>query len=419
MHFRAGPLRGEIQVPGDKSISHRALILGALSPQGISIENLNAGRDVRATITALSALGAQIEESGTQAFVRAASFHDPSDPLDCMNSGSTTRMLMGICSGANLRAQFTGDASLSRRPMEPVAAQLRAFGARIATNGGKLPLTVAGTNDPQTRRFILVNASAQIKTALLLAATFGATPIEIFGDRHSRDHTERLLAYFRADIDFDGKSIRLRAMPTDFKSVAVAGDFSAAAFFIVAALTTPGSRLTIRDVGVNPTRTGLLDALNQMGGNIELENLRERCGEPVADIRVEHRPLRGIVVGPELVIRAIDEVPALAVAAAFATGQTKISGIGELRTKESDRVAAIQRMLHAVGTTVEPLPNGISIIGGRPIADGSIIETQHDHRTAMSVAALAAGAGGLGIDSSAGMDVSFPDFLSVLQKVQT
>ncbi|MEO6912859.1 MAG: bifunctional prephenate dehydrogenase/3-phosphoshikimate 1-carboxyvinyltransferase, partial [Candidatus Baltobacteraceae bacterium] len=275
MNFRAGRLHGEISVPGDKSISHRALILSALSQHPIGVDNLNTGRDVRATVEALREIGAQIETSGGRVTVRGNTFHDPRNPLDCMNSGSTIRMLMGVCSGANLHAAFEGDESLSRRPMEPVAAQLRAFGARIDTTDGHLPLTLQGTGDPQTRRFILVSASAQIKTALLLAAVFGATPIEIFADKHSRDHTERLLTYFGADIAFDGKTIALRSMPNDFKRVRVAGDFSAAAFFIVAAAVTPGSALILREVGVNSTRTGLLDALIQMGASIRIEHQRE------------------------------------------------------------------------------------------------------------------------------------------------
>lgn len=418
MNFRAGRLRGEISVPGDKSISHRALILGALSEHPIDLANLNTGRDLRATIEALQAIGAQIDESGDLVSVCGKGFHDPVAALDCMNSGSTTRMLMGVCSGANLRAAFSGDESLSRRPMEPVAAQLRAFGAQIDTTDGHLPLRLRGTSQPQTRRFILVSASAQIKTALLLAAVFGRTPIEILADRYSRDHTERLLKYFGADITFDGKTIGLRSMPDNFQQVRIAGDLSAAAFFIVAAAITPGSALTVREVGVNPTRTGLLDALTQMGANIQLEHRRELCGEPVADIRVEYSQLRGISVGPELVIRAIDEIPILAVAAAFAVGKTEITGVRELRTKESDRVAAIERMLQAVGIAVETLPNGISITGGTPAANGAMIETHHDHRTAMSAAALAAAAGSLAIDSSASIEVSFPQFLDVLQKAQ-
>jgi 3-phosphoshikimate 1-carboxyvinyltransferase len=343
---------------------------------------------------------------------------DPAETLDCMNSGSTARMMLGVCAGANLRATFDGDASLRKRPMEPVSAQLRAFGAQIETADGLLPTTIAGTASPQTRRFILVSASAQIKSALLFAGVFGNVALATAGDKGSRDHTERLLRYFGADIAFDRANVELRSGPTAFEPVDVAGDFSAAAFFMVAASVAPGSHLTIEDVGVNPSRTGLLDALLQMGASISLENQRERCGEPVADVVVRHAHLHGTQIGAELALRAIDEIPVLSVAAAFARGETRITGIRELRTKESDRVAAIERMLAAVAVEVEHLPNGIAIAGGAPVAGGALIETHHDHRTAMSVAALAAGAGPLAIDSEASIDVSFPDFTQTLARAQ-
>jgi 3-phosphoshikimate 1-carboxyvinyltransferase len=398
--FRQGRLRGRITVPGDKSISHRALILGSLSPHPIQVRNLNPGRDVHATKLALERI-------------------NTADALiDCMNSGSTARMMMGVVTGANLRATFDGDDSLRRRPMEPVAAHLRAYGARIETNDGLLPVTVQGTDRPQTRRFILVKPSAQIKTALLLAATFGNTPITIFGDRGSRDHTERLLHYFGAGIVFDRSKIELHSMPSKFGDVDVPGDFSAAAFFIVAATVSPGSALTIAGVGVNPTRTGLLDALRQMGANIRLENERERCGEPIADVVVESASLRGIPVGAEVALRAIDEIPVLAVAAAFAQGETRITGVRELRAKESDRIAAIERLLRAAGIGVEMLPDGFVIAGGTPRTNGTVVETQGDHRTAMAAAALAAGAGTLTIDEGSSVAVSFPEFHATLEVAQ-
>ena len=404
--FDRGALHGRLSVPGDKSISHRALILAAKSPQPIAIRNLNPGRDVAATAQALAAIGAP----GT--------LHDPAEAIDCMNSGSTARMFMGVCAGAGLRATLTGDASLTRRPMEPVAAQLRAFGARIETTDGHLPALVEGAREFQTRRFILISPSAQIKSALLFASVFSGTPIEILGDRGSRDHTERLLRYFEAGIDADRSHIALRAMPHAFKDVDVVGDFSAAAFFIVAATVAAGSSIVIENVGVNPTRTGLLDALLQMGASIRLMNEREQCGEPVADIAVEAAPLTGISIGADVALRAIDEILVLAVAAAFARGETRITGVRELRTKESDRVAAIERLLSAAGIEVETLPNGIAIRGGAPSCSGTTVETHGDHRTAMSAAVLAAGAGRLAIDDAESIDVSFPDFAGILRTAQ-
>jgi 3-phosphoshikimate 1-carboxyvinyltransferase len=263
-----------------------------------------------------------------------------------------------------------------------------------------------------------VTPSAQIKTALLLASLFAETPIAISGDKGSRDHTERLLRYFGADISFDRSAIEVRSMPTEFRDVDIPGDFSAAAFFIVAATVTPGSAIKIADTGVNPTRTGLLDALVQMGARIRLENTRERCGEPVADILVESAPLRAISVHADLALRAIDEIVVLAVAAAFAQGETRITGVADLRNKESDRLAAIIRLMDAAAVAVEVLPNGIAISGGTPRCDGAIVETHGDHRTAMAAAALAAGAGALRIDDESSIDVSFPDFLRTLREAQ-
>lgn len=418
-YFDAAPLRGRIRVPGDKSISHRALMLAARSDRDVEVRNLNPGRDVAATAQALRDLGARMERYGSTVRVYGGStLRDPDGIIDCMNSGSTARMVMGICTGADLRARFDGDESLRRRPMEPVAAHLRAFGARIETTNGTLPALVQGTSHPETRRFILVSPSAQIKTSLLLAGVYGSIPMAILGDKGSRDHTERLLRFFGAGISFDRSSIELRSMPHEFRDIDVVGDFSAAAFFIVAATVAPGSSIVIEDVGVNPTRTGLRDALVQMGAKIRYEREREVCGEPVADIVVESAPLRGIAVSPDLALRAIDEILVLAVAAAFAEGETRITGVRELRTKESDRVAAIERLLNGAGIQVESLPNGIAIHGGTPRADGAIVATHGDHRTAMAAAALAAGAGPVAIDDGSSIDVSFPDFTETLRKAQ-
>lgn len=417
--FHAGPLRGTVEVPGDKSISHRALILGAYGTTPMRITNLNPGRDVRATLEALIALGARVTGDTTGMTISGGKLREPVAPLDCMNSGSTARMMLGVCAGANVRARFDGDVSLRKRPMEPVAAQLRAFGSKIETNDGKMPMEIFGTPQIETRRFILITASAQIKSALLLAGVFSGTPISINGDRGSRDHTERLLKHLGAGIEWNERTIELHAPPSGTADVDVAGDFSSAAFFIAAATVTPGSDLTIRSVGVNPTRTGLLEALVRMGAEIELRNEREQGGEPVADIVVRHAKLRGINIDPDTALRAIDEIPLLSVAAAFAQGNTKITGIKELRTKESDRVAAIERLLAAAGIEVETLPNGIEIKGATPRGNGAVVETHHDHRTAMAAAVLAAGAGDVAIDSDESIDVSFPGFLTTLQNVQS
>ncbi len=416
--FASGPLRGTLSVPGDKSISHRALILGAYDAAPIEVRNLNPGRDVRATMEALIALGARVDGTHGTLRVQGGALREPMGPLDCMNSGSTARMMLGVCAGADIPVTLDGDESLRRRPMEPGAAQLRAFGAKIDTNDGRLPVRLYGTPQIETRRFILLSPSAQVKSALLLAGVFAKTAIEIHGDKQSRDHTERLLRYLGADITWDGSHVTLRSGPTRRAPIDVAGDFSAASFFLVAATVAAKSACEIRDVGVNPTRTGLLDALLAMGADIELCNEREVAGEPVADIVVRAAPLRGITVGPDIALRAIDEIPLLAVAAAFAEGDTKITGVRDLRTKESDRVAAIERLMAAVGIALEVSANGLVIHGGTPRGEGAVVETHDDHRIAMATAVLAAGAGPLAIDSDASIDVSFPAFLDTLRSVQ-
>ena len=416
--FAAGALRGTLEVPGDKSISHRALMVAAASATPIAIRNLNQGRDVRATLESLIALGAEVDGAGSSLRVRAVQLREPVATIDCMNSGSTARMMLGVCAGANLRASFDGDDSLRRRPMEPVSAQLRAFGARIDTNDGRMPVQLHGTPEIQTQRFILLTPSAQIKSALLFAGLYAKQPIEIHNDKGSRDHTERLLRYLGADIAWNGSHVSLRSGITRHDPIEVAGDVSAASFFIVAATVSPGSEVTIRNVGVNPTRTGLIDALRSMGADIVFANAREVAGEPVADVVVKHATLRAASIGADVALRAIDEVILLAVAAAFANGRSKIVGVRELRTKESDRIAAIERLLGSVGIAIETEPNAITIEGGVPRGTGAVVETHHDHRTAMAAATLAAGAGPVGIDSDASIDVSFPNFLETLQSVQ-
>jgi 3-phosphoshikimate 1-carboxyvinyltransferase len=416
--FHPGPLRGRIRVPGDKSISHRALIAGARCAEPLRISHLNQGRDVRATTEALAALGARIKADGDEVVVHAEALRPPAGILNCMNSGSTARMLLGACSGANLPARFDGDASLRRRSMEPVAAQLRAFGAKIETTDGCLPMTLMGTPALETRRFILLAPSAQVKSALLFAGLFAGVAVRIDGDRGSRDHTERLLRYLGAEIDWSSRTVALTATALHSPPVEVPGDISSAAFFITAAALTPGSDVLIEDVGVNPTRTGLIDALRAMGAAIEVRNARTRCGEPVGDVTVAFRPLSATRIGADLALRAIDEIPLLAIAAAFAAGTTSIAGVADLRTKESDRVAGIQRLLGAVGITAVVDRSGLSIAGGEPKSPAGSVETRDDHRIAMAAAVLASVAGPLSIDSDASLDVSFPGFVGALERLR-
>lgn len=416
--FVPGRLRGEVGVPGDKSISHRALIAGTRCSEPLQIANINPGLDVAATRKALVALGVRIEERDDQTVVHRGQFLSPAGTLDCANSGSTARMLLGACAGAGITAVFDGDASLRGRPMEPVAAQLRAFGARIETTDGRLPMRLLGTPRVETRHFILLAPSAQVKSALLFAALYCGAGVRVDGDRGSRDHTERLLSFLGADIQWNESSAVLGAAALRGGALNVPGDFSSAAFFITAAAITPGSSLVVLNTGVNPTRTGLLEALAQMGASIELLNPRTQCGEPIADIAVEYRPLEAAAVGADVALRAIDEIPLLAVAAAFARGTTTVAGVGALRTKESDRVAAIERLLSSVGVGITAERHGLAIAGGAPAAGSGTIETRHDHRIVMAAAVLACAAGPLSVDDDASMDVSFPGFTSALERLK-
>lgn len=417
--FASDPLRGEVRVPGDKSISHRAVIAAACCERRVEIHNLNPGRDVEATVTAMTALGIPIAPTETGVTVEPAAIRAPRAPLDCMNSGSTARMLLGVCAGASVPARFDGDHSLRQRPMEPVAAQLRAFGARIETTRGRLPAALLGRGEVETQRFILLAPSAQVKSALLFAAAFAGVPVAVGGDRGSRDHTERLLHFLGAAVRWDGRNVDFRPAPLRADRLTVPGDLSAAAFFIAGAAIVPGSTLLVRDVGVNPTRTGLLDALALMGAQIELRNRRDLCGEPIADVAVEHAPLRGADIGPDLALRALDEIPLLAIAGAFASGPTRVAGVGALRTKESDRVAAIERLLAAVGIAVTVRGNDLLIAGGRPASvPNARVETHDDHRIAMAASILARAAGPIRIDDGESAAVSFPGFADALERLR-
>lgn len=414
--FDSGPVRGELEVPGDKSISHRALIAGAAAVTSSRISGLNAGRDVRATRDALGALGAVIGTEAHVATVEPAALRSPGTVLDCMNSGSTARMVLGVCAGAKLSARFDGDGSLRRRPMEPVAAQLRAFGARIETTQGRLPLEIRGTPEVQTRHFILLAPSAQVKSALLFAALFARVAVQIDGDRGSRDHTERMIGHLGGEIEWDGATVRLGARPLHGGLIEVPGDFSSAAFFITAATVTPASSVVVRNVGVNPARIGLIEGLRAMGAAIELHRPRVRSGEPVADIAAQYRPLRGCRIDSGMALRAIDEIPLLAVASAFADGVTTVDGVADLRTKESNRLAAIERLCESVGVACANEGRRLVISGGSPRSRGGIVAADGDHRVAMAAAVLAGAAGALSVDSTDAIEVSYPGFLEAWRR---
>jgi len=421
-----GELRGTVSVPGDKSISHRALMLAALAVGRSRIDGLSEGTDVAATAAAMRAMGARIGRAADGAVevdgVGVGGLLQPQTPLDMGNSGTSARLLTGLAATHAIAATFTGDASLSRRPMERVAAQLRRTGADIMTApGGTLPLTVRGLSPalPLTTRMEV--ASAQLKSALLLAGLNTPGVTRVIEPVPTRDHSERMLKLFGAEIAAEGGEIVLRGeadlVPQELR---IPGDPSAAAFLAVAALIVPGSLVRIARVGANEHRTGLFEVLREMGADIAFENRRELSGEPVADLVVRHSALRGMEVPPDRIPAMIDEFPIFFVAAAFAEGTSHARGLGELRVKESDRLAAMAAGLRAIGVEVEDSEDGLAIrgSGGEPLAGGVPVATRFDHRIAMSfaVAGLHARAP-VTLDDFAPVRTSFPGFEDVLRSL--
>ena len=417
-------------MPGDKSISHRALMLGALAVGETKVTGLLEGGDVRATAAALRAMGADIERTGESAWsihgVGVGGLMQPRQALDMGNSGTSTRLLMGLAASHPIVATFTGDASLSRRPMGRVIEPLSRMGADIAASPGEtLPLRLRGMAPAVPIEYRLPVASAQVKSAVLLAGLNAPGITRVIEPVPTRDHTERMLKGFGAELSVeetaDGRVIRLTG-EADLRpqAIEVPGDPSSAAFFIVAALIVPGSELRIENVGLNPTRAGLIAVLRQMGASIEQADPREVGGEPVADLVVRHSPLNGVEVDPRLVASMIDEFPAFFVAAAFAEGQTVTRHLEELRVKESDRLATMAEALAAIGAGVVERQDGLVIngSGGEPLAGGGPIATRLDHRVAMSLAiAGLASRDGVEIDDARPIATSFPDFEQRLESV--
>lgn len=430
----AGALRGTLTVPGDKSISHRALICNALARGEARITNLLESADCLSTMACLERWGVQFERRPDAAedavIVRSPGvehFSAPTEALDCGNSGTTMRLLAGIAATLPFRSTLDGDESLRRRPMDRVLRPLAAMGAETsgADGGVHAPISVGRANGLRPFRGRLPVASGQLKSALIFAAlgANGESEIEEIGP--GRDHTERILRAMGAAIETRGATIRVRpGAPLQPRDVQVPGDISAAAFWIVAAAITPNSDLTLPAVGVNPTRAGVIEALQQMGAPITLANEREVSGEPVADIRVRHAPdaanapLRGFEASGELVVRALDEWPVIAVAAAIADGPTLIRDAEELRVKESDRIASTAAMLRALGAEVEELPDGMRIAGGAPLR-GGLVESRGDHRIAMAAAVAALVAEGeTELRGGAAVDISYPEFWRDLERLR-
>ena len=408
------PLHGVLDVPGDKSISHRAIMLAALADGTSRIEGFLEGEDTRATAVVFAQLGVRIEapQPNTRLVhgVGLDGLQPPSGPLDCGNAGTGMRLLAGLLSAQAFDSVLVGDASLSRRPMRRVIEPLARMGARIESHDGLPPLHIRGGQALHGIDYALPVASAQVKSAVLLAGLYARGETRVHEPHPTRDYTERMLQAFGWPIVFAPGEARLvgghRLLPTD---VVVPADFSSAGFFLVAATLVPGSELVLRRVGMNPRRTGLLRVLRAMGADIVEERAGEQGGEPVADLRVRHAPLRGIEVPVDDVPDMIDEFPALFVAAACASGITTVRGAAELRVKESDRLDAMARGLRALGIAVDETPDGASIHGGA--LHGGTVDSRGDHRIAMAFAVAAQRADGeVTIRDVANVATSFPGF---------
>ena len=425
----ARSLQGVVQVPGDKSISHRALLFGAIAEGTTRITGLLPAEDPLSTAACLRAMGVTISaiEAGQPVSVEGVGLdglREPEDVLDCGNSGTTMRLMLGLLAGrAGRHVVLTGDGSLRRRPMQRVGGPLAQMGALISgRSGGNLaPLAIQG----QQLRGATIRtpvASAQVKSALVLAALTATGDTTVIEPVQSRDHSERMLRAFGAQLSVGGPGLtEVTVTPGASlrgQDVIVPGDISSAAFWLVAGAITPGADLTVQNVGLNPSRTGVLDVLAQMGARIELLNGREVAGEPVGDLRVTHGPLQAFTIGAELIPRLVDEIPVLAVAACYAEGVSRVSGAEELRVKETDRLAVMARQLGAMGARIEEFADGLTIEGGVPL-HGAEVDSETDHRVAMSLAVAAQVAHGpTQLHRPEAAAVSYPGFWEDLERLQ-
>jgi 3-phosphoshikimate 1-carboxyvinyltransferase len=426
----SGSLTGKVRVPGDKSISHRALILGALAVGETRISGLLEGEDVLNTAKAMRALGARVERTGDFAWsvrgVGVAGFAQPDAPLDFGNSGTGCRLVMGAVAGCPITAVFDGDASLRSRPMRRVLDPLELMGARVGSSGqgGRLPLTLSGARDPLPILYRTPVASAQIKSAVLLAGLAAPGITTVIETEASRDHTELMLRHFGAQITSlpegrHGRKIELTGQPElHGAEVVVPADPSSAAFPIVAALIVEGSDLVLSDVMTNPLRTGLFTTLREMGGSIEQSLVRDDAGEPMAQLRVRASKLRGVEVPPERAPSMIDEYLVLAVAAGFAEGTTIMRGLKELRVKESDRLEATAAMLRVNGVKAEISGDDLIVEGRGHVPGGGLVATHMDHRIAMSALVMGlASDKPVRVDDTGFIATSFPDFIPMMRAI--
>lgn len=412
-------LRRGIEIPGDKSISHRSIILSSLGASTVEVSNFLAGADCMSTVACMRALGAKIEQAGKNLLITGCGLHEPENVLDAGNSGTTLRLLMGLLASQKFLTTFTGDDSLRRRPMARVITPLKKAGASIfGRNDNKnLPITILPAEKKlRGITYEMPVASAQVKSALLLAGLYAETPTTVIEPAPSRDHSEKMLEAFGAKLEKFGNAIKI--FPTEKliapEKISVPGDISSAAYWIVLATILDGSDVTIINVGVNETRTGILDVLKSMGAKIEIFNERTSGGERAADLKIFSSKLRGIEFGGEIIPRLIDEIPALAVAAAFAEGTTIIHDVGELRVKETDRLAAIVEEFNKISPDTFSATGDSLIIRGGKKKFFAECKTRADHRMAMSLAIFGAAAEGVTIDDADCVKISYPDFFDTL-----
>ncbi|MGB0671460.1 MAG: 3-phosphoshikimate 1-carboxyvinyltransferase [Rhodospirillales bacterium] len=425
---RAKPLSGKVRVPGDKSISHRALMFGALGLGETRVSGLLTGEDVLRTAAAMATLGAEVQapaEPGGDWLVAGrgvGGLMEPADVLDMGNSGTAARLLLGLLATHPLTAVMTGDASLRSRPMKRVITPLERFGARFMNrDGGRLPLCITGTTDAIPQVYESPVASAQVKSAVLLAGLNTSGETVVIEEKLTRDHTERMLRHFGAEVRTerteDGRFLAAVRGEADLRAadVIVPGDVSSAAFPLAAALIVPGSEVTIEGIGLNPARNGLIETLRDMGADITQSGERVEGGEPVADLRVRQTPLKGITVPADRAPSMIDEYPILSVAAAFADGVTRFEGVEELRVKESDRIALMVEGLKAAGVVCDDGPDWMSVTGAKRVKGGITARVSLDHRIAMSFLVLGmASDESIAVDDAAAIATSFPGFMDLM-----
>ena len=417
-----GGLRGTIEIPGDKSITHRSIILSSLGDTTVEVANFLAGADCMSTVACMKALGVQIHQAGEEILITGNGLRglvEPQNVLDAGNSGTTLRLLMGLLAPQKFLTTFTGDDSLRNRPMARVIKPLTQMGAAIfgRNSNRNLPITILPVKKTlRGTTYEMPVASAQVKSAILLAGLYVDAPTTVIEPAPSRDHTEKMLAAFGAHLERSGNEIKI--FPADEltapEKISVPGDISSAAYWLVLATILDGSDVTILNVGVNETRTGILDVLGKMGAKFELRNVRTSGGERAADLHVVSSKLRGVEFGGEMIPRLIDEIPALAVAAAFAEGTTIIRDVGELRVKESDRLAAIVDEFNKISpATFSATDDTLTIRGGREKFFAEC-KTRADHRMAMSLAIFGAAAKGVTLDDEACVKISYPHFFDTL-----